>query len=119
MYYVHNEEILKNCIQAIKEDMPVSVSISKKKRSLNQNAMYWKWLEIISDYTGYTKDDLHDKFRLKFLPKKTLEVDGRLYRLPTSTTDLNTKDFTEYLNKIELVACGMELNLPSKRDYGY
>lgn len=118
-FYVKDENILSNCIQAIKEAMPITVVLKEKKRSLNQNALMWKWLTIIADHTGYTKEVLHDKLRLQYLPTRILQVNGKIYELPKSTTELTVKEFSEYMDKIQLVAMELELALPQPEYYGY
>jgi hypothetical protein len=72
-----------------------------KKRTNSQNALYWMWLACIGDYTGDDKNDLHGYFRKRFLPfeEKTV-IDEVKFKL-TSTTDLNTAEFSAYMDKIQ------------------
>ena len=78
----------------------------KKNRSNEQNSLYWKILEFAEMETGNAKEDLHEFFKAKFLPKRILEIekDGKKYNVEVqnSTTRLNTKEFSEYFKKIEL-----------------
>jgi hypothetical protein len=71
----------------------------KKQRSDNQNAYYWGvCLQLISDHTGESTEDLHDHFRVRFL------MHGERFARPKSTTSLTTAEFEDYLAKIRLFA---------------
>ncbi len=81
----------------------VTVEPFKKKRTLSQNGLYWKWLErtvdIVARETGNDKDDLHDIFKEKFLTPKIVEFDGQVHR-KYSTKNLTTAEMSEYMNRI-------------------
>jgi hypothetical protein len=69
----------------------------RKQRSLEQNAYYQGVvLKILSEYTGYDHDEMHDALRYKFLAYEN--VDGLMTIL--STTQLNTKEFEVFLSRI-------------------
>lgn len=136
MSYLHS-----NYTQANFEGKPLVVSISPecKKRSVAQNSLYWKWLSVIEKKTGNDKDQLHFEFKKKFLIK-ILKRDDKEYAemclalsvlkqseseqfraiadgviRETSTTRMDTKQFTEYLQQIEaytLAKMGISLPVP-------
>lgn len=87
----------------------VSIEIKKirKIRSLNQNALYWMWLEIISNDLGYDREELHDTFKAMFLTDRSQKVP-----LVRSTSKLNKIQFGLYLDKIERIAAGLGIRLP-------
>lgn len=102
-------------------ELPLSVSWSayKSNRSLEQNKLYWKWLDIIrihiADSGGelFTAEDLAEWCKAKFLPSKVVAVDGEAIRCRATTTKLNTKQMTEYLESIERHAAqNLHLILP-------
>lgn len=72
--------------------------INKRKlRSLEQNAYYWgAVVKILADEIGYTKDEMHEALRIKFLSYEN--VNG----LPTmrSTTSLSTVEFEAYMESV-------------------
>lgn len=70
------------------------------KRTLSQNKLYWKYLGIIEDETGNNADYLHELFRRTLLPPKFITVMGKEIKIPMSTTDLDSKEFTIYMDKI-------------------
>lgn len=81
---------------------PVEVTIAPKrnKRSNRQNRYYYAYLEIIANETGSNADDLHEYFKYKLLPPRTVRIVNKMVSLPASTTKLTKGEFVEYLMKI-------------------
>jgi hypothetical protein len=95
----------------------VKVDVAKEKRSLNQNRLYWLWVACIEQETGNDKNNLHEFFTLEFLPLIQQMVFKKLIYKRTSTTTLDTKQFTEYLNKIQIFSSTeLGLTLPNPED---
>ncbi len=91
----------------------VIVREHKAKRSDCQNRLYWGvYIPPLAEYCGYTHDEMHEALRRMFL---TVEREGFP---PTvkSTTQLNTKEFTEYLDKIEMLACENGVHIPNPNE---
>ncbi len=104
---------------AIDSDKPLEVIVRpyKKKRSLAQNNLLWMWLGLIANYLGdehgigTTSEDLKEEFQERFIGLKTyLKSDGTVGQRLRGTSELNTAEFTEFLNRID-VYCGSELGL--------
>jgi hypothetical protein len=72
------------------------------KRSDNQNRLYWAYLGIISHDTGDDANSLHEYFKRAFLPPKFITARKKEIKIPSSTTDLNKSDFSEYMMRIEV-----------------
>lgn len=115
----------------------------KGKRSLDQNALLWQWLTIIGSELGYTKEEAHEEYKRRFLvpilirddteyaamwgavesvkasgmEKEAAQLEGDIVRL-TSTTRLNTRQFTEFLTDIDRHAAGLDIYLPRPEDQG-
>ena len=95
---------IRNYISKLKDKhIKIEISVKRKLRSNNQNKLYWAWLGLISKEANilegsdlYTADDFHYSFRSMFLKNR-----GNLINCVESTTNLNTKEFTEYLNNIQ------------------
>jgi hypothetical protein len=106
-------------IEKLTEGKRYSVSITQKRevRTLPQNRLYWLWIACISDETGNDKDTLHEFFKDKFLGFESVKVFNEIFEKPLSTTKLNTKQFTNYLDLIQGFA-GSELGivLPNPED---
>lgn len=84
----------------------------RNKRTDNQNRLYWLWISIIAQDTGYYPDELHASFRAMFLTDHSRKIP-----LVRSTTKLNSLEFMTYLNRIELEAGKMKIVLPDPEDY--
>ena len=104
------------------QEMPLEVTHRpyKSKRSLDQNALYWKWLSVIKNHiyesTGdtFTEDDLHDYYREQFLPVIRKTINKTDIKRLTSTTKLKVADMSEYMQKIdERCITKMGLMLPT------
>ena len=113
--------------KAIDEGKPLVVRISTKQddRTVAQNRLYWLQLGQVSKATGNSPDKLHFAFKRMFLARilarddqgyaemckavKELKTQqhpmyktiAREVTKLTSTTVLNTKQFSEYLQMIE------------------
>ena len=73
------------------------------KRTVFQNALYWKWMEVVSEITGNNKDAIHALMKMRFLSKRKLVKIGwkRNYvNIEWSTKELSVKGFTKYLDDI-------------------
>ncbi|HEI8439811.1 TPA: recombination protein NinB [Acinetobacter baumannii] len=135
-----------NHAMAAGEGKPLVVTIKPQstKRSLNQNALYWDWLTEVQNKTGQDKEDLHFEFKKKFLisilrrddegyaemchaitllkqsESEQYEAVANGVIRETSTTRLNTKQFTEYLGLIQAYASkelGVFLRSPDDTTY--
>jgi len=79
----------------------LSIVDKKEKRSDQQNRYYWLYLGIMSEDSGYTKDELHKWAKGMFLTENISEVFGKKVRNTKTTTKLKKSDFQEYLINIE------------------
>ena len=84
----------------------VSVRERKSKRSQEQNERYWQFLTDFGRHLGYTKDEMHDVCRYKFLRNRVIVGDEEVPLL-SSTTKLSTADMGEYMEAIERWAASL------------
>lgn len=125
LYYTNDENSNERLMSFISEindrhkDKRVTYQIEIKrnrpKRSKKQNGYYRVCLEAIATHTGYTADQLHMMYKKKF--NSTLVFDELI---PETTTELDTKEFTAYLNKVKTHAKDFfHLELPDPTDHRY
>jgi len=70
-------------------------------RTLQQNRYYWGVIvELISQHTGYAKEETHEILKAKFLSREVIVKEERI-RYARSTTTLTTKQFNEYIEEIK------------------
>lgn len=90
----------------------ITIKVSRKTRSLNQNAYYWGvivaiWQQIIKDQWGefYSIKEVHEflKYHCNF-EEKVVEQTGDILRLPKSTTTNTTTEQEEFHEKARRLA---------------
>jgi hypothetical protein len=86
----------------------------RKKRTLDQNSLYWKWVHIIADCIGDDNESVHYDLACKFLPCTFSKIGRQL--VPQSTTKLDTKEMSAYMEKVRALASSMGIELPSPED---
>jgi len=101
-----------NEITALSGIYDIDVKPHVKSRSTSQNRLMWMWLNLISKETGNDPDDLHNLFKIKFLGTEEKTLYGTKMEIPKSTTKLSTKEFTNYLDRIENLATDIGIKLP-------
>ena len=119
--YEGQKSVICRQIQQLPADGTIEVTMKtvKTTRSLEQNSLYWMWVGILADESGYTKKGMHDALRdallepVTYVDLKTGETKSRL----RSTTELSVSEFTEYLNAVEEFAADfMGCMLPRPED---
>ena len=83
------------------EGQRIELTIRKERRtrSLSQNKYYWGVIiEILSDYFGYEKEEMHEELKRKFNPKPSKIDYDKTYG--ASTTKMSVAEFGEYLEQI-------------------
>jgi len=94
--------------------------IYRQQRSLAANRLYWLWLRCIHDETGQAEQDLHEYFKGKYLAWQHKEIFGQEVSITPRTRSLDTKQFTEYLDKIKQDMMHEQgIYLPSPEDQGW
>lgn len=82
------------------EKWAVIIEPYKKKRSNNQNRLYWAWIRILSTHLGMSDEELHEVLAGKFLGYKEIKFRGEMRIIRKSTTQCTPLEFTEYMDKI-------------------
>jgi len=81
-------------------EVDVTVEKHRSSRSSNQNRYYWGVvIQIISDETGYSRDEMHEILRSKFL-REEAEIGNDKIGYSRSTTSLKTNEFEDYMSQI-------------------
>jgi hypothetical protein len=100
----------------LKKTYTVEITEKRVKRTISQNSLYWLWLTCIEFETGNDKDVLHDFFKFKYLKAEEIKIfDEDIFRF--STTKLNTSQFKDYLDRIQVFASTeLAIQLPDPKD---
>lgn len=103
------------------EGKEVKVLVAERKyiRSVKANSYYWGCvLKVCSDYTGFTPEECHQVFKERFL-KYTKDHKGKNFEFTHSTSELDTKEFSDYIQKIKLyMAEEHQVAIPEAGEYG-
>ncbi len=90
----------------------------RKKRSLSQNALYWRWIGLVAQETGNANDDVHEAFKAKFCPPRTIKM-GDDERDIRSTAKLTTADMQAYMDAVyAFVTTELGMLLPIPEELG-
>ena len=98
------------CDEVIVEMKPNTMS-----RSTKQNALYWKWLDVLTE-TGNSVGALHQYLAQEYLSPVAEDIQGETVLVIKSTTTLTVKEFAEYLSRVEEFADGLGCILPRPED---
>jgi len=134
-------EIIKSLPFSTSEIHEVIIKPYKKDRSASQNSLLWKWYTIIGAELGESKEDIHERYKNKFLvniyERDDPEYSAMIQALRdvwrhgmhaeaaglrkkivslTSTTGATVKQMTEYLENIERDAASLGIRLPFPED---
>ena len=85
----------------------ITVRRYRKARSNNQNAFYWLCLNAIAHEIGEDPEELHVTFKSMFLVDRSKKLP-----IVRSTTSLDTKEFTDYIEKISIKVSEFGITLP-------
>jgi hypothetical protein len=110
-------------VSTVNLDKPLRVTIeeNKKRRSLSQMGLYWKWVnevaDKVADFTGHTSDEIHTIFKQKFLSPRVITLNGHDYAQYT-TTKLTIGEMADYMTRVyEFVTTelGVIVSLPEEQ----
>jgi hypothetical protein len=96
----------------------IEIKIKRERRTIDQNRLYWLWLSCIMDETGEYKDALHEYFKQHFLGCDEYKVfNKQQIAISKSTATLDTKQMTDYLERIQQFASSeLGIVLPNPED---
>lgn len=67
----------------------ITITITDEiSRTTKQNRLWWLYVGILSNETGYDKNEMHEQLKSQFMP------------FAKSTTELSTKEFSDMVNQI-------------------
>lgn len=114
------EQAIKRFKKLLDTGATIELKEIKGKRSISQNALYWLWLTCIEAETGNSKEDLHEYFKVSINGYEEIKLYGKTLQIPISTTKDDTKQFKEYLDKIQIFASvelGIDLPDPDHKHF--
>lgn len=103
--WISNRKVFDQQIRAVPEDWQLEVVVHRLRatRSTQQNRYWWGvCIQLVSEHTGYTPDEIHELAKQMFIPKKLAICDGNgeivgEHVMGGSTRTMNTAQFTEFI----------------------
>ena len=96
------------------EEVEIRIRVRSNNRSNEQNSLYWKWINIMSEETGFTKEEMHELIKYKFLKRTSINNNGVEEVKLKSTTTLTVKEFTKLMDDILYWSNNtLNINLPT------
>lgn len=113
-----DREIVLNAVWYLPDGQwSVEIKRLKSRRTLQQNALYWRWVHIVADETGNDAEDIHEAIKLKFITPELVTVLGETVpRRSTANKDIDA--MAMLMNKMHAWAhtdLGIHLPLPEER----
>ena len=119
--YLRTGEDKANAVRAIMElesgrKWYVEIKKERIRRSLSQNGLMWRWIDIAASDLGYDKNDLHEVLKVACdCPAEKIVVDGKEYEV-RSLSRLDTAEMANYMDRVfrKLSDMGIRLPLPEE-----
>ena len=112
---LNNERMFNDSLSEFEgKEIEIRIRVRSNNRSKEQNSLYWKWIDILSKETGFTKDEMHELIKYKFLKRNIVDDKGIESVVLKSTTTLTTKEFTLLMNDLLYWSSDtLNINLPA------
>ena len=112
--FLDEERFVEDLLKFEGKDVVFTLSENKDFRTNSQNKLWWKYMHILGQELGYTKNEMHDIAKLKFLERERIE-DGLKIKYLKSTTALTKKEFRELIDLVIIWAAQtFSVNLPNE-----
>ena len=112
--FLDEERFVDDLMKLDGKDIVFTLSENKDYRTNSQNKLWWKYMDILGMELGYTKNEMHDICKLKFLKRERVE-DGIKVEYLKSTAQLTKKEFRELIDLVIIWAAQtFSVNLPNE-----
>ena len=111
-----NKTTLVDYIRGIEDGTKVEVEITETPdvRTNKQNKLWWAWMKIIGNELGYSKNEVHDILKYKFLLREEI-IEGITNQYIKSTATLTKTEFNKLTQDVYFWANDtLSINLPNE-----
>lgn len=96
------------------KDVVIKIAERNNNRTKDQNSLFWKWIDIISKETGYTKEETKELISYKFLRRERIDEEGYTEVYLKGTSTLSKQEFNDLMNNISYwTNSTLNITLPS------
>tara|TARA_R110002051_G_scaffold280089_2_gene341662 strand:+ start:2886 stop:3269 length:384 start_codon:yes stop_codon:yes gene_type:complete len=112
---LNNNRLFKDGLKEFEgKEVEIRIRERSNSRSKEQNSLYWQWINILSNEIGFTKMEMHELIKYKFLKRNIVNDDGGEEIIIKSTTTLTVKEFNQLMNDLLYWSNDtLGINLPS------
>ena len=112
--FLDEERFVEDLVKLEGKDIIFTILENKDYRTNSQNKLWWRYMNILSADLGYSKDEMHDICKLKFLKRERFE-DGIKVEYLKSTAQLTKKEFKKLVDEVIIWAAQtFSINLPNE-----
>ena len=112
--FLDEERFVEDLVKLEGKDIIFTILENKDYRTNSQNKLWWKYMQILSADLGFTKDEMHDLCKIKFLKRERFE-DGIKVEYLKSTAQLTKKEFNKLVDEVIIWAAQtFSINLPNE-----
>ena len=98
---LNNKQLFNDQLQQFEgKQVVIKIVERNNNRTIDQNSLFWKWLDIISKETGYTKEETKELISYKFLRRERQNEQGYTEVYLKGTSTLTKKEFNDLMNTI-------------------
>jgi len=110
----NKEQFQEQLLQFEEKDVVIKITERNNNRTADQNSLFWKWIDIISNQTGYTKEETKELISYKFLRRERENEEGYKEVYIKGTSTLTKKEFNDLMNNISYWSSKtLDLTLPT------
>ena len=108
-YRIQNErqrEIAIEALKALDLTRPFVMTLKRRatRRSLNQNALFHKWVGEIATETGESFEGVKDALKQEFLAPRLVTLGDVTREVRPSTADLTVPEMAEFMTQVQALA---------------
>ena len=96
----NKQQFQEQLLQFEGKEVVIKITERNNNRTKDQNSLFWKWVEIISNETGYTKEETKELISYKFLQRERVDSEGYQETYIKGTSTLSKKEFNEFMNEL-------------------
>lgn len=78
----------------------ITLTMHRKKRSSEQNRLYFAVLSEMANECGHSVEELHEFMKLKFLPRQIVAVGDEEMPIAASSSKLDTAAFSAFVEQV-------------------
>ena len=92
----------KNLLHLEGKEVVIKIIERNNKRTNDQNSLLWTWISLLSNYTGYTKEEMKEMLQYKFLSREKINDKGKIEVYLKGTSTLSKKEFNDFMNQVSM-----------------